>query len=160
MKGVFIASSTPSSGHPQHLHTLHHHSKCRLPLLCLPKGMPSCQTTYEELEMLIQLHRFQEHKIVCNLPDLSCSVLLFLQCSTYCSISSHSPGNHKMTEYQHHWSNCLWMFSPFSWLWQTADSRRHHWPLKETWQKAGWLSSSRLQDPTWQFCNFTTDSPF
>ena len=52
------------------------------------------------------------------------------------------------------------LFPPFPWLWQRADGRRHHWPLKEFWQTAGWLSCSRLRDQTCQFCNFTTDSQF
>ena len=47
------------------------------------------------------------------------------------------------------------MFSPFPRLWQRADGRRHHLPLKETWQTAGWLSRSRLRDWACQFRNFT-----
>ena len=50
--------------------------------------------------------------------------------------------------------------SPFPLLWQTADWRGHHWPLKETWKTAGWLSCFRLQDRTCQFCTFTTASQF
>ena len=45
-------------------------------------------------------------------------------------------------------------------LWQRADRGGHHWPLKETWQIAGWLSRSRRRDRTCQFRNFTTDSQF
>ena len=65
-----------------------------------------------------------------------------------------------MTEYHHHWSQCLWMFSPYPLLWQRADRGGHHLPLKETWQTAGWLSRSRFRDRTCQFRNFTTDSQF
>ena len=79
---------------------------------------------------------------------------------TYSSASSHSPGDHEMIEYQHHWSCFFWMFSPFPRLWQRADGRRNHRPLNETWQTAGWLSRSRLRDRTCQFRNFITDSQF
>ena len=61
-----------------------------------------------------------------------------------------------MTEYQHHWSRCLWMFSPFPRLWQRADGRGHHWQLKETWQTA----VDCLRDRTCQFRNFITGSQF
>ena len=57
-----------------------------------------------------------------------------------------------MIKYQQHWSRCLWMFSPFPRLWQRADGRGHHWPLKETWQTAGWLSP-RSNLPVSQFYN-------
>ena len=63
----------------------------------------------------------------------SCVIYLTQVVPTYSYVSSHSPGDHEMTEYQHHWSSCLWLFSPFPRLWQRADGTRHNWSLKKTW---------------------------
>ena len=53
-----------------------------------------CQPTYEE----IHLHS-------CFKSIRSCVIYLTWVVPTYSSVSSHSPGNHEMTEYQHHsWS--------------------------------------------------------
>ena len=92
---------------------------------------------------------FQEHKIVFNLPDLSCSHIF-----SFKSLSRLSP-NDRISAPLIQMS--LNVFSTSS---QRADWRRHHCPLKETWQTAGWLSSSCLQDNTCQFHNFTTDQQF
>ena len=138
--------------------------------LCNPKPTIISSTIYE-LMMKYEVHS-QLHN-----PE-------------YSSVSSCSPGNHEMTQHKHHWCSCLcnlhhwcsclcnwtWMFTPFPLLWQRADARRHHWPSKETWQIAGWLSWSLLWDQTWQiagwlswsllwdqtcqFSNIWTDSQF
>ena len=91
---------------------------------------------------------------LCNLPDLSCSQILF----RFKPLSR---------QHQHHWSSCLWMFSPFLQPWQRADGRRHHWPWKETLETAFWLSrsrswslGSRCRDWTCQFSKFTIDLQF
>ena len=66
-----------------------------------------------------------------------------------------------MTEYQHHWSRFLWMFSPFPWLWRRADGRRYHQPLKEfDRQQADCPAlASEIKPGTFailqQICNFT-----
>ena len=92
---------------------------------------------------------FQEHKMVCNYLTSSCSHIFF----RFKSLSRQSR-NDRISA-----SLIQLSVNVFS-VWQGADGRGHHWPLKETWQTAGWLSRSRLQDSTCQFRNFTTYSQF
>ena len=106
------------------------------------------QPTYEEIQSQTQpvTQLFQEHKIMCNLPDSSCSSIFL------CFKSLSRPSQNDRISA----SQCLWTFSLFPWLWHKG----HHRPLKETWQPAGWLSCSCLWDWTCQFRNFTSDSQF
>ena len=73
--------------------------------------------------------------------------------SGYDSIFGDSPGDSKLTENSMIRSASLILLSPFPRPWQTADGRRHHWPLKETCQTAGQLSPLRLNLPVLQFYN-------
>ena len=93
---------------------------------------------------------FQEHKISCDLPDLSCPHIFF----RFKSLSRRSR-NDRISA-----SLIPMTLKVFSISSQRADGIRHHYLLKETWQTAGWLSRSRLRDRTCQFRNFTTDSQF
>ena len=117
----------PQPGHPQRLKTLRYHypqthRKRRLPLLCLPQmlqypGMPTNQ--WWNTKAVTQL--FQVHRIVCNLPDLSCSYIFF----SFKSFSRQSRND----KHQHHWSRfavCFLHFLIFG-KGQTEEDIISHW---------------------------------
>ena len=102
------------------------HSKHRLPFICLPQLLHySDMPTNPRRNTVTQL--FQEHKIVCNLPDLSCSHIFF-------SLKSFSRGaqNDRVSA-----SLIPMSLNAFSISSQRAEGRlgRDHCPLKETWQQ-------------------------
>ena len=114
-KGVFIACPTSAPGPPQNLTPQPGHPQ---QMLHYP-GMP----TNAWRNTVAQL--FQKHKIVCKLHDLSCSHIFF----RFKSLSRQSR-NDRISA-----SLIQLSVNVFS-VWQGADGRGHHWPLKETWQTA------------------------
>ena len=88
------------------LSILYFHCKCQLPPLCLPH-YPNMPTNLRR-NTVTQL--FQEHKIMCNLPDFGCSHIFFSLKSLSTRARDDSISG---PQYQHHRSRCLWIFSPF-----------------------------------------------